>query len=264
MPEKLTIVMAYFNQPQMLMEWWAVIRDYPKDKVSLRIVDDHSKVHPLKIPDDILADLDVMHFRVEDDIPWNEMGARNLAMHHSEGWVYMTDPDYLLLPESFEAILALDLKKRNFYHLRSRPAHDHRRELHRPENIAVLHTEDFRIAGGYDEYFAGAYGFSDTLLFKFLRDVTGAKDNFVDQIWMDHYTKGEIPGIFSGVKIISDAASPTTRDTRINQPKFDQVIKGVRKIGAKAFLRSRKPPLRFQWTQVYPPMALAPSLPSPS
>jgi hypothetical protein len=255
--------MAYFNQPQMLMEWWAVLREYPKDKVSLRIVDDHSKRFPLEIPDDILTDLDVMHFRVDDDIPWNEMGARNLAMHHSQGWVYMTDPDYLLLPESFEALLALDLKLGNFYHLRSRAAHD-KKELHRPENMAVLHTRDFWAAGGYDEHFAGAYGFSDTLLFKFLRDVIGAKDNFVDQIWMDHYRKGEIPGIFSGLKTINDAASPTTRDTSQNQPKFHQVLKGIRMMGAAQFLKSRKAPLRFSWTQCHPVKKQLPTLPRPN
>jgi hypothetical protein len=262
-PEKLTIVMAYFNQPEMLLEWWAVIRHYPKDRVAFRFVDDYSKQFPLEIPEDILRDFDVMHFRVEDDIPWNEMGARNLAMHHSEGWVYMTDPDYLLLPESMAKLLDLNLKPGNFYHLRARAVHD-RRELFRPENMAVLHTKDFRTAGGYDEDFAGAYGFSDTLLFKFLRDVAGAKDNFVDEIWMDHYTKGTIPGVFSGLKTVCDAASPAVRDTTINQPKFDPVLKAIRRMGARRYLPTRRPPLRFQWSQIHPPKKNLPTLPPPA
>lgn len=248
--DSITICMAYFNQPNILLEWWRTMRTYAEpDRVKLRICDDNSKTHPLVIPDDIREAFDVMAFRVLDDIDWNEMGARNLCMKHSEGWVYLTDPDYLLTAENMRRVLAKDWKVGNYYHLQSRLAGTGK-PLHMPENMAVLHTKDFWKAGGYDEDFAGGYGFSDCMLFKCLRDGVKAKNNFVKDVFMHHYHKGTVHSAFVGGEDIEDAASPAKRCTKRNSPSFDGKLALIRQRGIRAYQNALKPPIRFKWERV--------------
>lgn len=261
MLEHLTIISAYYNQPMIMEEWWDALREYPKalrKKISLRFVDDHSKDHPLAIPKSIFDSFDVMAFRVLDDITWNEMGARNLAMKHAEGWVYMTDPDYILKADQCERLFGTPVMARGqehtrvepiqrgfMYHLRSRHYSTHK-DLPRPENIAIVHSEDFWKVGGYDEDFAGGYGFSDTLLFHALKVAAGVKDTFVEDVHMDHYPMGVIMSAY-GDQAISDAASPANRDTTRNQPIHKRVRSNVAHKGWKRYIRERKPPIRFKW-----------------
>lgn len=258
--DHLTIVAAYFNQPQIFEEWWRVLLSYPDElaaKIKLRLVDDHSQRAPLGIPATILERFDVQAFVVEDDIPWNEMGARNLAMQHAEGWCYMTDPDYILMPEEAQKLfgdIAMassrkrwkgPLEKGHFYHLNSVLVKTGRK-LHRPENIAVLHTDDFWSSGGYDESFAGGYGFSDVLLWRAMREVAKCHDVFVDAK-MVHYPKGLIE--LEDGRRVTDAASPAVRDTRRNQPIFKATNSKIAAKGWKRYLRERGPVVRFKWRQ---------------
>lgn len=260
--DHLSIVAAYFNQPQIFEEWWRVLRTYPDDiadRVRLFLVDDHS--HPetsLRVPDDIKARFRASTFYVEDDIPWNEMGCRNLAMQHAKGWVYMTDPDYILYPEDARKLFGeMDmasgssrwrghLERRSFYHLESRLFSDGR-VLHRPENIAVLHTTDFWKAGGYDEQFAGGYGFSDALFWRAMRAAAGCRNVFLTDVRMHHYSKGIIE-LVDGTRIL-DAASPAPRDTTRNQPIFKRVNTTIAQKGWARYLRERGASVRFRWRQ---------------
>jgi len=219
------------------------------DRVKLRLCDDNSTLHPLVIPKDIRETFDVMAFRVLDDIPWNEMGARNLCMKNAEGWVYLTDPDYILNAENVRRLLTKDCQPGNFYHLQSRLVGTGR-VLHMPENMVVLHTEDFWKAGGYDEDFAGGYGFSDCMLFKCLRDGLRAKDHFIQDVFMLHYPKGTVHSAFAGGPDIVDAASPTTRCTKRNSPNFEGKLALIRQRGIRAYQNALKPPVRFRWEEI--------------
>lgn len=244
--ENLTIVAAYYNQPGIMREWWRVLKTYAEpERIKLRFCDDHSKKHPLVIPPAIQRRFDVQAFRVLDDIHWNEMGARNLCMEHSHGWVFMTDPDYLLNAENVRRLLTKDCRKKNFYHLQSREV-DTGKALGMPENMVVLHTEDFWKVHGYDEGFAGGYGFSDCMFFKALRDGLRARDNFVKDVFMSHYPKKEVPSSFSDCAPILDAASPSIRDTKRNQPIWDGKLAMIRKHGIRAYLSQLKP-VKFNW-----------------
>ncbi len=246
--ETLTIVSAYFNQPQIMREWWRMLMTYDEpSRIKLRFCDDHSKKHPLVIPPEIRQRFDVMAFRVLDDIRWNEMGARNLCMKKSTGWVYMTDPDYLLTAENVRRLLRLDKKPGNFYHLQSREANSGK-VLAMPENMVVLHTKDFWKVNGYDEDFAGGYGFSDCMLFKCLRDGLQARDRHVKDVFMHHYTKSPIKSAFDPGVTILDAASPAIRDTKRNQSIWDAKLAAIKKHGMKVYLVNRRgKSVRFYW-----------------
>lgn len=246
--EHLTIVSAYYEQPQIMEEWWRVLMTYAEpERVKLRFCDDGSPKNPLVIPDDIKATFDVKAFRAVNNVPWNEMGCRNLCMRHSNGWVYMTDPDYILNAENVRRLLAKDCQSGNFYHLQSRLVGTGR-ELHMPENMVVLHTTDFWKTGGYDEELAGGYGFSDCLMFKCLREHVQAKDNFVMDVFMTHYPKGNPKSAFAGHGEILDAATPAVRDTRRNQPIFDAKLALIRQRSIRSYVNLLKP-IQFQWEQ---------------
>lgn len=248
----ITIVASYYNQPKMMAEWWENLRAYEDEvceHVSLVLCDDGSKEHPLEIPDDIKATFDVKQFRALHDKPWNEMGCRNLCMNHSSGWCFMTDPDYILQSSEMKKLMRRQLDVGRYYHLNSRLVTT-QEPLTRPENIAVVNTEDFWKAGGYDELFSGGYGYSDCLLFECLRIGVMAKDTHFMDIWLDHYSIGDFPSQH-GLGAIRDAASPAKRCVERNKPAFDQTREFIRRNGIETYIKhSKARTLQFEWEQV--------------
>lgn len=152
---KITILYSYFGQMDMVekqvLEW----QKY-KDKVKLVYVDDCATV-PLIKP------LGVEVYRVLDDIKWNQGGARNLGMSVSKGWVLMLDMDYLVTEENLEQIIALKPKKGTVYYF-GRTGEDISYTLY------LIHTDDFKKTGGYDEDFSGHYGWEDALFNRRVKD----------------------------------------------------------------------------------------------
>lgn len=248
----ITIVAAHYNQPRMMAEWWANLRAYEDDvceHVSLIMCDDGSKEYPLVIPDDIRRTFDVRHYRALEDKPWNEMGCRNLCMQRAKGWCFMTDPDYLLVNSEMKKLLNRELERKHYYHLNSRLSTDHQK-LTRPENIAVVHTEDFWAAGGYDELFSGGYGYSDCLLFKCLKDGVKAQDTHFMDIWMDHYSVGDFPSQHGNAPI-TDACSPGIRDVKRNKPMFGEVTTFIRLNTIDLYIcHSKTRTITFEWEEV--------------
>lgn len=247
----ITIIGAYYNQPQMLAESWENFRAYEdevRERTKIILCDDGSKAHPLKVPADIKKTFDVKAFRLLGDQPWREMACRNLCMHHAEGWCFMTDPDYLLKPQEMKKLQHKTLERGRYYHLNSRLVTDGS-TLRRPENMSVLHTEDFWNAGGYDEQFAGAYGFSDALFFKCLRDGLRLRDTLVEDIFMDHYPMGRCQSEY-GNKVITDAASSASKDTKRNNKLFADCGRFMRLNGVPMYIKhSKSRTLRFKWEQ---------------
>ena len=177
------------------------------------------------------------------------MVARNVCMEHVEGWVFLTDPDYMIQPSEMKKLLNKGLQKGHFYHLNSRLAGTDRK-LHMPENMCVMHSEDFWKAGGYDEQFAGGYGFSDCMLFKTLRDGVQAQDVHLLDVFMDHYPKGDFHSLH-GLGTIRDAASPSKRDTKRNKPLFENVLQFIRMNGIRAYAQHIKAQSRrYEWERV--------------
>ncbi len=238
---EITIVMAYFNQPEIMLEWWDNLRAYEDEvaeHVRIAICDDGSQKHPLVIPEDIRTIFKAVQFRLNGDVPWREMVARNLCMKNSAGWCFMTDPDYMLDPGMMKRLVNKQLERNNYYHLSSR-LYSNKKPLHMPENMAVIHTGEFWAAGGYDETFAGGYGFSDCMLFKCLKDGTPSRNNLVTDILMDHYPKGSYHSLHEK-RTFTDAASPAKRDTTKNKLIFEGVLNVIRRNGIKIYIQSKK------------------------
>ena len=152
---KISILYSYFGQIEMVEKQVKEWQKY-KDRVKLVYVDDCSKV-PLVKPKGVEV------YRVLDDIKWNQGGARNLGMSILKGWVLVLDMDYLVTKKNVEQILALKPKKGTVYYF-GRTG----------ENISytlyLIHSDDFKKTGGYDEDFSGHYGWEDALMNRRIKD----------------------------------------------------------------------------------------------
>lgn len=245
----LTICMAIYGQPKMLAHQLATMEDYPqsvRDNLNLIIVDDHG--------DPEVTKWDVMHFdsavnsaqlfRVDSNIPWNQMGARNLAMEHAKGWCLMIDPDMVFsagimtrMLEAQEILQRGQVLKYGLKHKKSGKL-----DMSSP-NTYMIHRDDFFRVGGYDEDFAGNKGWSDVQLLDVLTSCYKLQK------------RPDLHAEFYGPSDISDAmVTSLDRNTRVNRAKRIRKVSYVRKSGGwarYAQLRAIAPRLRFKWHKVY-------------
>lgn len=249
----ITIVAAYWNQPAIIAEWWEVLRSYDADMVPhirLMMCDDHSEIHPLVIPQDIREKFRAKHFRLSTPGTWREMACRNICMKHAEGWVFMTDPDFIFCNQEMRKVLEMALKRGVHYHFNSRHHIDKTfKPLFKPQNMGLIHRDDFWIGGGYDEDFAGNYGFSDTLMWRNLLQCCGQKQVLLDKIFMDHYPKGKAQSNF-GDKIIADACAPAkVKDTAKNRIVMSRKMALLQRNKYQVY-KDGLQPFRFPWVEV--------------
>lgn len=247
----LTIVMAVYGQPLMLAKQLATIAGYPQSvRSSLRviIVDDcgtppvdPSTIHEL----DRYIDSATL-FRVIKDIPWNQPGARNLAMKHAEGWCVMIDPDMVFSGEMIEKIQVATSTMQRGQNLRFCLRHtDTKRIDDSSPNTHTVHKDDFMAVAGYDEDFAGRKGYSDVIFARAMRRF-GIKEIWRKDIWADFY----------GVHDLPDALVTTLdRSVEKNRPLFrslTNLIRGRRPEFLKWIEKRKTKMIRFPWEQVYP------------
>jgi hypothetical protein len=140
--DKITLIYTYYNQKERIE---GILKEkHPATRVV--IVDDCS-------PEPLQAPLGVDCYRIEDNIPWNQPGARNLGFQEAKGWIVCADIDHLVTKENIEDILKLKKKKGTVYFLG--------REDVNSWNVFLIHKDDFEKIGGYDEDFSGHYGYDD-------------------------------------------------------------------------------------------------------
>lgn len=150
----LTILYLYYNQPQAI-EFFETL-GYPQAPVNFLFVDDGSAT-PLQ-----LNWPNAQVLRIEEDIPWNQPSANNLAFNH------------LLQKYGLDAtVLRMDID--HYFNLEDIPdlQHDanamlpkeiihYRRQHTTPHpNIYMARVIDLVKAGGYSEAFCGNYGYDD-------------------------------------------------------------------------------------------------------
>jgi glycosyltransferase involved in cell wall biosynthesis len=147
----LSVIVTTYNQPQMLAIQEAAWSDYPEG-VEVIVVDDGGKV-PAKAGGCQL-------YRVTEDIPWHQDGARNLGAHVAEGeWLLFLDVDHVLTAEAARMALRSlrGLAKYCAYRPQRRLISGAYRLSPAP-NIWLIRREDFWRIGAYDERLCGTYG----------------------------------------------------------------------------------------------------------
>lgn len=163
----LTLIYAYYDNPGMLERQFAAWCEYPpwyRDRVEVVIVDDASPRWPaLDVPRPRgLPELSI--YRVQDDIPWHQDGARNLGAHVASGWLFMSDMDHVLPAESLVRLWRRGHDPGVFYTFARIDAATGRHMVNdagqpKPHpNSYAMRRELYWRAGGYDEDFCGVYG----------------------------------------------------------------------------------------------------------
>lgn len=155
--KRITLVYPYYENPRMLAKqiehWSSMFRQAPCFQVT--IVDDGSPTPAAN------ADFGVMRyatalFRIEVDVRWNWLAARNLAMDNADGWCLLTDMDHVVPWETLQS-LVWGAHDPNIIYRFSRVEADGTPVSPHPNSWFMTREMFWRI-GGYDEALSGFYG----------------------------------------------------------------------------------------------------------
>ncbi len=159
-PKHVTIVLPFYQNDHFLKQqvaWWHTLSVSDRAYLSAIIVDDGSPSPAV----DVLMRCDmpfpICLFRIEQDIRWNWLAARNIGLQHaSDGWVLVTDMDHVAPAPTLEALVYGQHNPKTIYGL-SRIEHTGEKLTPHP-NSWFLTREMFWKVGGYDEALSGHYG----------------------------------------------------------------------------------------------------------
>jgi hypothetical protein len=97
-------------------------------------------------------------FRIERDVRWNWIAARNIGAHHApvDDWLLMTDMDHMLPPGTAEMLIHGVLEPAHIYRFERREHTGH--AIHPHPNSWFLTRSMYWKIGGHDEALSGYYG----------------------------------------------------------------------------------------------------------
>lgn len=156
-PHHVTIVLPYYENRIFLkrqIDRWRAFNYDLRQHLSAIIVDDGSP-EPAVLPS--APPFPIRLFRIEVDVRWNWLAARNVGMNHApKGWCFLSDMDHVLPEETAKAMVYGVLDSRNAYAFQRR---EHTGEPAAPHSATFFLTrETFWKTGGYDEALSGHYG----------------------------------------------------------------------------------------------------------
>lgn len=162
MPKHVTLVYPYYENPIFLACQLYLWSRYPKElreNISAIIVDDGSPDNPAE---KVLKasfgypTFPIKLFRIEVDVRWNWLAARNIAMAEADGWCIATDMDHMIPVETMEALVYGRHDEGTIYRF---TRHEHTgKVIHPHPNSWFMTRKMFWKFGGYDEALSGYYG----------------------------------------------------------------------------------------------------------
>lgn len=237
-PQKITMVYAYFENGSMLerqMQEWQTYTN--KESWRIIIIDDCSKRDPAISHVKPISGMQIDLFRIETDIPWNQNGARNLGMKHTDpdDWCLMTDMDHVLTKDNANKLLHQVNRKEKAVYRFSRLRMPKMEPVKPHPNSYFLQSKMYWQVGGYDERLCGYYG-TDSTLRNHLRKACRAYE-----------TINTIPLIVYGRDVIPDAS--TTDYGRKDSKYYIQNNREVAKLKKKNTV-TEKLHLNFEWSKL--------------
>ncbi len=264
MTPRIALVVTYYNNPGMLARQIAEWAKYPKhvaEHFRFVIVDDGSALGQaasdvlIDLPYDMVRKPNVSLFRIDDDIPWNQHGARNLAAREChEPWLLMLDIDHVLTAEDAESLACLvanDLLYADEWHtfprerigradstrlkdstLRGIDPAAQRALVNPALNCYLATREAYWLAGGYNEDFCGTYG-GDTQFLRELRKVEGDPIE-LEEVTLRVHTRDSVPD--ANERLLDRDPEP-----------FRERLAAARRAGT---VRGHEPYCRFKWRRV--------------
>lgn len=132
------------------------------DVIEFVIVDDGSPVE-YEIPQ---LNLNITWLRINEDIQWNQAGARNLGVTYAKSdRIVLSDLDHLFPPETLHYMAYRRHPGRSFFKVYRTDEQGQRQTGH--SNLFYMSRARFMRFFGYDEDFAGHYGAEDYRFVKF-------------------------------------------------------------------------------------------------
>lgn len=166
MEKSLSLIYPYYENSEEVMAThinrWSAYSETIRKNLYIIIVDDCS---PNPLLEDLFKNtkLNIECYRILQDIRWNVPGAKNLASFMcNTDWMFHSYLDYLLPEETIQWFFSTELDEKKvywptIYTFQGKPKGRHL-------TCMFIHRDTFWDVGGYDEDFAGSYGYDDTVL----------------------------------------------------------------------------------------------------
>ncbi|WP_260581188.1 glycosyltransferase family 2 protein [Sphingopyxis sp. PET50] len=197
----ISLVMPYYRNPGQLSLQYAEMTRWTKmakAQIEVIIVDDGSPEPAIDVerPEGLPA---LRIYRVLEDRPWFQNGARNIAAHEAKGtWLISTDIDHVLTAENADALLKrmhrLDPETAYMLHRveadTGLPTLNSNGQRKPHPNSFVMTRDMYWRLGGYDEWFTGIYG-TDSMWRARLYAV--AKQGFLKHVALTRYWRDLVP-----------------------------------------------------------------------
>lgn len=157
-PKAVTLVLPYYENAEFLAHqfWrWGYYPGIVKSYLRLIVVDDGSPTLPAEpVFRSNFSHLSARLFRIERDIRWNWLAARNIGAHHAEdGWLLLTDMDHVIPKETAQRVIYGQHDPAKVY------AFSRTGDKTTPHSASFLMTRKmFWKIGAYDEKGSGFYG----------------------------------------------------------------------------------------------------------
>jgi len=156
-PKLITLIYPYYSNPdffRLQCAWWSTYPAWLREHLSVIVVDDGSPI-PATLP--AVQPFPMRLFRIEVDVRWNWLAARNIGFHHApEGWCIVTDMDHVI-PESTATSLVYGRHDPSVIYALSRIEHSGEVLGSHPNSFVMTRRMFWKI-GGYDEALSGMYG----------------------------------------------------------------------------------------------------------
>lgn len=162
---RLTLIYPYYDNPAMLEMQLANWKSYPvslAERIRVIVVDDGSQRFPAapcfeRVSPSRIVEL----YRINENIPWNQDGAKNLGAHLADDGarLLLSDIDIVVAPDVAEIISNIPITDRRTYYMFNRAVVRRNGETFKPHpNTFLLGKSLFWSIGGYDEDYCGTYG----------------------------------------------------------------------------------------------------------
>lgn len=159
-PKPVTLVYPYYENPQFLtrqLQNWRTYNESLRQWVRVIIVDDGSPRNPAStVLQGSSFPIPIRLFRIEVDVRWNWLAARNIGMKHAKGWCVLTDMDHVVTAKTMHQIVA-GIHDPDVIYRFSRREHTGQ-PIHPHPNSMLMTRKMFWKVGGYDEALSGHYG----------------------------------------------------------------------------------------------------------
>jgi hypothetical protein len=161
MINRVGMVRAYYENPLTLrahLDEWNGLSTALAANLHAIVSDDGSPDHPAEpVVRGARCQVQVRLFRIDVDVRWNWLAARNVAMHHApDGWYLITDMDHFAPEPLLRELVSGEWDEGTIYRF-SRREHDGR-SVHPHPNSWFMTRAMFWKIGGFNEAASGYYG----------------------------------------------------------------------------------------------------------